>query len=63
MHQNLFCFSDNLIYMINCKRCFKKKSALPSPYIGQTGYTLRERFGEHRRGIQNSADEFRPNPF
>ena len=30
---------------------FKKDTTLPSQYIGQTGCTLRERFGEHGRGI------------
>ena len=52
--------SDNLIYMINCKRCLKTDTTLPSQYIGQTGCTLREHFGEHRRGMQNSTDESVP---
>ena len=56
-HQNLSCSSDNLVYMINCKRCLKTDTTLPSQYIGQTGCTLRERFGEHRRGIQNNINE------
>ena len=43
--------------MINCKRCLKTDTPLPSQYIGQTGHTLRERFREHRRGIQNNTDE------
>ena len=60
VHQNLSCFSDNLICMINCKRCLKPDTTLPSQYIGQTGRTLRERFGEHRRGIQNNTDESVP---
>ena len=46
--------------MINCKRCLKIDTTLPSQYIGQTGRTLRERFGEHRRGIQNNTDESVP---
>ena len=37
IHQNLSCSSDNLIYMINCKRCLKTDTTLPSQYIGQTG--------------------------
>ena len=60
IHQNLSCSSDNLVYMINCKRCLKTDTTLPSQYIGQTGRTLRERFGEHRRGIQNNIDESVP---
>ena len=43
--------------MINCKRCLKTDATLPSQYIGQTGRTVRERFGEHRREIQNNTDE------
>ena len=35
------------MYMINCKRYLKTDTTLPSQYIGQTGRTLRERFGEH----------------
>ena len=46
--------------MINCKRCLKTDTTLPSQYIGQTGRTLGERFGEHRRGIQNNIDESVP---
>ena len=33
---------------------------LPCQYIGQTSCTLRERFGEHRPGIQNNTDESVP---
>ena len=40
---------------------FKKDTTLTSQptsqYTGQTGHTLRERFGEHRRGIQNNTHE------
>ena len=60
IYQNLSCSSDNLIYMINCKRCLKTDAILPSQYIGQTGRILRERFREHRRGIQNNTDESIP---
>ena len=60
IHQNLSRSSDNLVYMINCKRCLKADTTLPSQYIGQTGRTLRERFGEHRRGIQINTDESIP---
>ena len=35
----------------------KKDPTLPCQYIGQTSRTLRERFGEHRRGIQNNTEE------
>ena len=46
--------------MINCKQCSKTDTTLPSQYSGQTGRTLREHFGEYRRGIQNNADESVP---
>ena len=58
--QNLSCSSSNLVYLINCKRCIKKDPTLPCQYIGQTCRTLRERFGEHRRGIENNIDESVP---
>ena len=59
--QNLSCSSNNLVYLINCKHCIKKDSPpLPCQYIGQTCHTLRERFGEHRRGIENNIDESVP---
>ena len=58
--QNLSCSSNNLVYLINCKRCIKKDPTLPCQYIGQTCCTLRERFGEHRRGIENNIDESVP---
>ena len=58
--QNLSCSSNNLVYLINCKRFIKKDPTLPCQYIGQTCRTLRERFGEHRRGIENNIDESVP---
>ena len=58
--QNLSCSSNNLVYLINCKRCIKKDPTLPCQYIGQICHTLRERFGEHRRGIENNIDESVP---
>ena len=58
--QNLSCSSNNLVYLINCKCCIKKDPTLSCQYIGQTCHTLRERFGEHRRGIENNIDESVP---
>ena len=49
-----------MIYIINCKRRLKTDTTLPSQHIGQTGRTIGERFGEHRRGIQNNTDESVP---
>ena len=46
--------------MINCKRCLKIDRTLPLQYIGRTGRILRERFGEHRQGIENNTDELVP---
>ena len=45
------CLSCGLIYFISCRRC-------PAIYIGETGRTLRERFGEHLRSITKSAPGF-----
>ena len=58
--QNLSYSSNNLFYLIICKRCIKKDPTLPCLYIGQTYRTLRERFGEHRPGIENNIDESVP---
>lgn len=43
--------NSGLIYCISCRRC-------PATYIGETGCTLRERFGEHLRSITKSAPGF-----
>ena len=45
------CLSSGLIYCISCRRC-------PAIYIGETGRTLRERFGEHLRSINKIAPGF-----
>ena len=58
--QNLSCYSNNLVYLTNCKHCIKKDPTLPCQYIGQTCHTLRECFGEHRCGIENNIDESVP---
>ena len=47
----LSCATNNLIYMIQCQKCSTTEQPSDSQYIGQTGRTLRERFGEHRRDI------------
>ena len=39
--------SNNLTYMIECKKCKKQ-------YIGETKRSLRERFTEHRQATNNS---------
>ena len=45
--QHLTCKSNNLTYMIECKKCKKQ-------YIGETKRSLRERFTEHRQATNNS---------
>ena len=45
------CLSCGLIYCVSCRRC-------PAIYIGKTGRTLRERFGEHLQSISKSAPGF-----
>ena len=53
--QNTYtCSTNNLIYVIQCKGCSKFKQPTDCLYIEQTGRTLRERFGEHRRDISNN---------
>ena len=49
--ESFTCLSSGLIYCISCRRC-------PAIYIGETGRTLRERFGEHLRGIDKNAPGF-----
>ena len=41
------CLSSNLIHCISCSKCGLL-------YIGETGRSLRTRFGEHRRSIINT---------
>ena len=45
--QHITCKSNNLTYMIECKKCKKQ-------YIGETKRSLRERFTEHRQTTNNS---------
>ena len=45
--QHITCKSNNLTYMIECKKCKKQ-------YIGDTKRSLRERFTEHRQATNNS---------
>ena len=39
--------------MIQCVKCYSLQPTGDCQYIGQTGGTLRERFGEHRHNIMN----------
>ena len=55
INDNLNCKSKNLIYLIECKKCTKQ-------YIGETKRQLYERFGEHRRSIQNHHQLIKPTP-
>ena len=45
------CLSCGLIYCISYRHCL-------AIYIGETGRTLRERFGEHLRSVSKSAPRF-----
>ena len=56
------CASKNLIYMIKSRKC-KSIPNTPAEYIGPTKRALKDRFGEHRRAIQNKTDEAVPQQF
>ena len=56
----LTCKSKNLIYLIECKKCATRN--LPCQYIGETKRHLHERFGEHRRSVQNHQQLANPTP-
>ena len=49
----LTCKSENLIYLIECKKCASRN--LPCQYIGELKRHLHERFGEHRRSLPKSS--------
>jgi len=56
----LTCKSKNLIYLIESKKCATRN--LPCQYIGETKRHLHERFGEHRRSVQNHQQLANPTP-
>ena len=56
----LTCKSKNLIYLIECKKCATRN--LSCQYIGETKRHLHERFGEHRRSVQNHQQLASPTP-
>ena len=60
--QTIACASKSLIYMIQCRKCKNNPNA-PAEYIGQTKRALRDRFGEHRRAIQNKTTGAVPQHF
>ncbi len=43
--------------MIQCNKCYALQPHTDCQYIGQTGRTIRERFGEHRRDITNQLTD------
>ena len=50
---HITCETENLIYMIQCKRCNLQ-------YIGKTKRRLKDRFNEHRRTVDNSQSKSEP---
>ena len=48
--------------MIQCRKCKNTPNA-PAEHIGQTKRALRDRFGEHRRAIQNKTTDVVPQHF
>ena len=51
IREHFTCKSENVVYCISCRQC-------PQLYIGETGRTLHERFGEHLRSIQKNTGGF-----
>ena len=51
IHDHFSCVSENIVYCISCHR-------YPHLYIGETGRSLRSRFGEHLRSIRNNTPGF-----
>ena len=49
--EHFTCKSENMVYCISCRQC-------PLLYIGETGRSLRERFGEHLRSVQKKTPGF-----
>ena len=47
INQPVTCQTDNIIYLISCKKC-------PDQYVGQSERTLQERFSEHRGYVTNN---------
>ena len=48
--------------MIQCRKCISTPNT-PVECIGQAERALRDRFGEHRRAIQNNTDDAIPQHF
>ena len=48
--------------MIQCRKCISTPNT-PVECIGQTERALRDKFGEHRRAIQNNTDDAIPQHF
>ena len=48
--------------MIQCRKCISTPNT-PVECIGQTERALRDRFGEHRRAMQNNTDDAIPQHF
>ena len=52
IRERFTCRSENLVYCIFCRRCAHER------YIGETGRSLRERFGEQLRNVQKNTPGF-----
>ena len=47
------CMTSNTIYSITCNNCPKNSEGTHPQYIGETGRSLHERFGEHFKNARN----------
>ena len=50
------CLTENLVYCLQCKKCNQI-------YIGQTGRSLKERFGEHKTSVRTNQNNAIGNHF
>ena len=48
INSNVDCNSENVIYLIFCRRC-------PEQYIGETKRKFKDRMGEHRNYVRNQV--------
>ena len=48
INSNVDCNSENVIYLISCRKC-------PEQYVGETKRKFKDRMGEHRNYVRNQV--------